>query len=113
MSYNSKENIGNLFDKFNSFIKSKTIVGEEIKIGPITLIPITDIMFSISSAVGEGKDNGNSGGGFAGIAAKATPKAILMVKNGETKLFPIKGCGSFESLLDSVPGLIEKINSNK
>lgn len=115
MGFNSKENIENLFDKFSDFIKSKTIIGDSIQIGSITLIPITDIKFCISEGSGEGKDqkSGKGSGDFAGIAAKATPKAILMIKGSETKLFPIKNCGSFESLLENVPGLIEKINLQK
>lgn len=115
MAFKNKEYIENLFDKFNDFIKSKTIVGESIHLGDITLIPITDITFWISGGGGEGKDKNDSGGsgGMAAIAAKAAPKAILMIKGSETKLFPIKNCGSFETLLENVPDLVDKIKSVK
>lgn len=115
MGFKNKEIIENLFDKFNEFIKSKTIIGESVDVGSITLLPITDLSFFISGGGGEGKDKENNGGngGAAGIVAQATPKAVLMIKDNETKLFPINNCGSFESLINNVPGLIDKINSEK
>lgn len=115
MNLNKESNINDLFTKFNEFIKSKTIVGDEIKVGSITLIPITDISFCISGGSGESSDKkvGNGGGSFAAIAAKATPKAILMIKGNDTKLFPVNGTSSLELLMKNVPGLIEKINNNK
>ncbi len=83
-------------------------IGKEIKIGEITIIPIA----SISLALGGGgaHDNNLEGGNGAGIAAKATPTSLLVVNGADVKLLPIRKGSSFESLLESVPNLIEKIS---
>jgi uncharacterized spore protein YtfJ len=36
-----------LFEKLKDFITSKTVVGEEIKIGKLTLIPIIEVTFGV------------------------------------------------------------------
>ncbi len=100
----TKENMNVLFEKFEKFIKSQTIIGQEIKIGEVTIIPIA----SVTLAIGGGGGNESAGDG-AGIAAKATPTALLVVTGSDVKLIPIRKGSSFESLLENVPNLIEKI----
>lgn len=111
---NIKENIDVLFEKFENFIKSETVIGSEIKIGDITIIPLSSISFTLGAGGGSGKDKNGSGGdgGGSGIAAKASPTALLVVNNGDIKIMPIKKGNSFESLLEAVPNLIDKIKEN-
>ncbi len=104
----AKENMNVLFEKFEKFIKSQTIIGQEITIGDVTIIPIASITLAIGAG-GSNGDNKDSGDG-AGIAAKATPTALLVVNGSDVKLLPIRKGSSFESLLESVPNLIEKIS---
>lgn len=112
---NINENIDVLFEKFEAFIKSQTIVGQEIKIGDVTIIPLASISFSLGSGGGSGSDNKGDGGegGGAGIAAKATPTALLVINGENVNMMPIRKGNSFESLLESIPSLVEKIKSYK
>lgn len=112
---NTKENIDILFEKFENFIKSQTIVGQEIKIGDITIIPLASISFGLGSGGGSGDESNGSGGegSGSGIAAKATPTAILVINGEDVNLVPIRKGNSFESLLDSIPSLIDKIKSHQ
>lgn len=109
---NINENLNVLFEKFEQFIKSQTIVGEEIKVGNVTIIPLASISFGLGAGGGGSDTDGGSGGG-SGIAAKATPQALLVVNGDDVNLVPIRKGSSFESLLDSVPALIDKIKEIK
>jgi len=107
---NINENVNVLFDKFEQFIKSQTIVGQEIKVGNVTIIPLASISFGIGAGGGDGTANESAGGG-SGICAKATPTALLVVNGDDVNLVPIRKGSSFESLIESVPALIDKIKS--
>ncbi|MBJ2354850.1 GerW family sporulation protein [Sphaerochaeta sp. S2] len=112
---NINENVNVLFEKFESFIKSQTIIGQEIKVGDVTIIPMASISFGLGAGGGTGKDaNGQGGdGGGSGMFAKATPTALLVVNNGDVNLVPIRKGSSFEGLLESVPALVEKLKDIK
>ncbi|MBI9013698.1 MAG: sporulation protein [Clostridiales bacterium] len=109
---NIQENVNVLFERFEQFIKSQTIVGQEIKIGNVTIIPLANISFGIGAGGGTGKDTEGSGGG-SGICAKATPTALLVVNGDDVNLVPIRKGSSFESLIESVPALIDKLKTIK
>lgn len=112
---NINENVNVLFEKFESFIKSQTIIGQEIKVGDVTIIPMASISFGLGAGGGTGKDaNGQGGdGGGSGMFAKATPTALLVINNGDVNLVPIRKGSSFEGLLESVPALVEKLKDIK
>ena len=110
-----KENVNVLFERFEQFIKAETIVGQEIKIGNVTIIPLASITFGFGAGTGDGKGNEPSGGGL-GFSAKATPTALLVVTGDDVNLVPIRKGSSFESLIEAVPALIDKLkdmNDNK
>ncbi|MBN2795398.1 MAG: sporulation protein [Clostridia bacterium] len=108
---NVLENLNVLFERFESFIQNKTIVGQEIKIGNVTIIPMASISFGLG--VGGGGDNNGNDGGGSGMFAKATPTALLVINGDDVNLVPIRKGSSFEGLLESVPALIEKLKNMK
>lgn len=112
---NIQENINVLFERFEAFIQNKTIIGQEIKIGEITIIPMASISFGLGVGGGTGKDSDGSGGdgGGSGLFAKAVPTALLVIQNNEVNLVPIRKGSSFEGLLESVPALVDKLKSMK
>ena len=48
MAESVKENINALCEKLGEFISSKTVVGEAVTVGEITLIPLIEVSFGIS-----------------------------------------------------------------
>jgi len=112
---NIQENVNALFEKFEQFVKSQTIVGQEIKVGNVTIIPLASISFGLGAGGGSGKDESGHGGdgGGSGIAAKATPTALLVVNGDDVNLVPIRKGSSFETLLDAVPALVDKLKDMK
>jgi uncharacterized spore protein YtfJ len=99
-----------LFEKLKDFITSKTVVGEEIKVGKLTLIPIIEVTFGMGSGTGGGKyakDQEGSGEGM-GMGVKARPSAFIVIKEEEVKLLSLRKPGSLEKLIEKFPEIIEK-----
>ena len=99
-----------LFEKLKDFITSKTVVGEEIKVGKLTLIPIIEVTFGMGSGTGGGKyanDQEGSGEGI-GLGVKAKPSAFIVIKEEEVELLSLHKPGSLEKLIEKFPEIIEK-----
>ncbi len=112
---NITENVNSLFEKLEEFLKSKTVVGEEIKIGETTLIPFITVSFGLGAGGGDGADNkGSKGvGGGAGVGARVAPTAVLVIKGDQVELLPIKKSGGLDKLLEMVPDIVNKIKDEK
>ena len=50
-------------------------------------------------------------GGGGGIGGKMTPSAVLVIKDGATKLVNIKNQDSMTKILDMVPDFVNKFTS--
>lgn len=103
------------FDKLEKFLKTETVIGEPIQIGDITLIPIITVSFGCGGGSGQGKDSkGSDGvGGGIGIGAKVSSDAMLIIKDGEATILPIKQKQSMEKLINMVPELVKKFDIKK
>jgi len=101
-----------VFEKLKDFFTSKTIVGEEIKIGKITLLPIIEVAFGMGSGSGGGKVEGqeDSGGGM-GMGVKAKPSAVIVIKDDEVKLLSLQKPGSLDKLVEKIPEILKKMPS--
>ena len=107
------ENTDALFSNLEKFLKTETVVGEAIILGETTLIPLITVSFGCGTGGGTGispKDGEGSGGGL-GAGAKITPTAILVIKNGEVTMLPVKGKFNLENLIEMVPEIVAKVSS--
>ena len=113
--FNFNENIGVIFDKLENFLKTKTVVGEPIKIGETTLVPFINLSFGLGTGGGTGTDDKGMGGagGGGGTGARIAPTAVLVIQGDKVELLPIKKSGGLDKLIDMVPGIMEKINEKK
>lgn len=115
MENNFNQNIESIFSSLEKFIKTKTVVGEPIVVGDVTLIPIISVMFGCGAGGGNGTDNkgmngaGNGGGG----GAKISPNGIVVIKNGEVSMLPVKSQNNLESLISMVPEIVTKLDLKK
>lgn len=99
-----------LFKGMDSFITTKTVVGEAIQLGDTILLPLVDVSFGVGAGA-SGSDKKNNGGG--GMGGKVTPSAVLVISNGTTKLVNIKNQDGLTKILDMVPDFIQKFTGNK
>ena len=102
---NLKDTMGSLFDGMEGFLTSKTVVGEPIYIKATIILPLLDVSFGIAAGAFSGDKKDKSGGGIGG---KMTPSAVLVIKDGQTKLVNIKNQETIVKLLDMVPDVIDK-----
>ncbi|MBP1743086.1 MAG: hypothetical protein H6Q58_64 [Firmicutes bacterium] len=114
-----KENLDTLFQKLEKFLRTETVVGQPIVIGETTIIPIITVSFGCGTGAGGGtgsdSKNATGSGSGAGLCtgAKIAPTAVLVVKNGDVTVHPIKERGGLENLLDKVPDIMEQIKKQE
>ena len=109
MADNSFNNtVESLFKGMDSFITTKTVVGDAIHIGDTIILPLVDVSFGVGAGAFEGDKKNNGGGGLAG---KMTPCAVLVIQNGTTKLVNIKNQDTMTKILDMVPDVIDRFKS--
>lgn len=115
MSINVSENAKALFESLENFLTSKTVVGEPIQIGEITLIPMINIAFGLGTGGGDGTDlKGDKGSGLGGgVGAKASPTAMIVVKGDSVEILPIKSSNGLEKIIDMVPEILSKVKGAK
>ena len=98
--------VDSIYKGMDSFISTKTIVGEPITVNDITLIPLADVSFGMGAAA-FASDKNNSGGG--GLTGKISPTAILVVSNGSTRIVNVKNQDTTVKILDMLPDLIPEV----
>ncbi|MDD4371022.1 MAG: GerW family sporulation protein [Anaerostipes sp.] len=99
------ETVGSLFDGMEGFLTSKTVVGEPIQIKDTIILPLVDVTFGMGAGTLDADKKNKSGGGIGG---KLTPSAVLVIRNGSTKLVNVKNQETITKLLDMVPDVIDK-----
>lgn len=111
----ANESIETLFSNLEKFFRTETVVGQPIEIGETTLIPIITLTFGAGGGGGGGNDekgNGGTGTGM-GVGAKITADAVLVIKNGEVSMLPVKNKCNLDKLVAMVPELVKKIKFKK
>lgn len=109
MSENNFNNtVESLFKGMDSFITTKTVVGDAIHIGDTIILPLVDVSFGVAAGAFMGEKKNNGAGGMGG---KIQPSAVLVIQNGQTKLVNVKNQDSITKLLDMVPDVINKFTS--
>lgn len=97
--------VGALFKGMEDFFTSKTVVGEPIKVGDTTILPLIDVSFGLLASARNEAQRTNGGGGMGG---KMSPSALLVIKDGSTRLVSIKNQDSVSKLIDMAPDLINR-----
>ena len=99
-----------LLKNVDSVLSTKTVVGEAKQIGDTVIIPLVDVSFGIAAG-GNSADKKNGAGG--GLTGKMTPSAVLVIKDGHTKLVNIKNQDTLTKIVDLVPDILDKITVKK
>ncbi len=102
--------VESLFKGMDSFITTKTVVGDAVHIGDTIILPLVDVSFGVGAGAFV-QDKKNNGGG--GMGGKIMPSAVLVIQNGTTKLVNIKNQDGVTKLLDMVPDFVNKFTSRK
>lgn len=105
---NFNTTVESLFKGMDSFISTKTVVGDAIHIGDTIILPLVDVSFGVAAGAFS-QDKKNNGAG--GMGGKIMPSAVLVIQNGTTKLVNIKNQDGVTKILDMVPDFVNKFTS--
>ena len=100
--------VESLFKGMDSFITTKTVVGDAVHIGDTIILPLVDVTFGVGAGAFSQEKKNNAGGGMGG---KITPSAVLVIQNGTSKLVNIKNQDGVTKILDMVPDFVNKFTS--
>lgn len=102
--------IESLMKGMNAVIGTKTVVGDATQVGDTIILPLVDVSFGVGAGA-SASDKKNGGGG--GFSAKMSPSAVLVIKNGSTKLVNVKNQDMVTKVLDMIPDVVEKFTTPK
>ena len=119
MAENRDNSIGSVMESLmkgvDSVFTAKTVVGGAIKVEDTILIPLVDVSFGIGAGAACKGGTGASGAkeskkssGAGGATGKLSPSAVLLIKNGQTRLVNIKNQDSVTKILDMIPDLVDR-----
>lgn len=113
-------NFEQLLDKLSEHVKemaqSKTIIGDEFKLGDFTCKPVVKLGVGFGTGGGTGDDaktkcKGNGSGAGAGIGI--APVGFLISKGDEISFVATDQKKGLQAIFDKVPDLMEKIMEMK
>ena len=105
---NFNTTVQSLFKGMDSFITTKTVVGEAVHIGDTIILPLIEVSFGVGAGAFCHDKKNNAAGGLGG---RITPSAVLVIQNGVTKLVNVKNQDGITKILDMIPDFVNKFTS--
>ena len=97
--------VESLFKGMDSFISTKTVVGEPTTVGDTIIVPLAEVSFGVAAGAMVENNKNNEAGGMGG---KIVPSAVLIISNGSTRLVNVKNQDAITKILDMVPDLLDR-----
>jgi len=96
-------------DRFHHIAKTETVFGEPLKVGDITLIPVSKVSIGFAAG-GGGKDEKSGAGAGTGGGVTVTPVALVSVSKNGVEAHPLNNeIGDLGSLLAVAPDAVKKL----
>ena len=93
--------VESLLKGMDTVLSTKTVVGEATKIGDTIILPLVDVTFGVGAGAGNNSEKKSASG------------AVLVIKNGSTKLVNIKNQDTVTKILDMIPDIVDKFTQPK
>ena len=110
MNSNFSEVVSSLLSGVDNFLSTKTVVGQATQIGDTIILPLVDVTFGVGAGAAAGEQKNS---GFGGITGKMSPSAVLVIKNGQTKLVNVRNQDAVTKIIDMIPDLVDKFTTPK
>lgn len=104
------ETVNSLFKGMDSFISSKTVVGDAIYLNDTIILPLVDVSFGVGAGAFASEKSNNGGGGMGG---KISPNSVLVIQGENIRLVNIKNQNATSKILDMLPDIMEKLGKKK
>ncbi len=105
---NTNPMLDSLMGGMETFLSAKTVVGEATHIDDTIILPLVDIQFGMG--VGTSINDKKNGGG-GGMGGKISPSAVLVLKNGQTRLVNVKNQDTVTKIIDMVPDILDRFTN--
>ncbi|HII07080.1 MAG TPA: sporulation protein YtfJ [Methanotrichaceae archaeon] len=95
--------------EMEKLLTSKTVIGEAIRAGEKTVVPLLSVGAAFGAGAGSGKEDEGTGGG-AGGGFGMKPVAVIIIEEDMVRVEPVReGSGSMiDRVVEKVPQLIKK-----
>lgn len=100
--------VDSLFSGMNSFMTTKTVVGDAVHIDDTIILPLVEVSFGMGAGSKSGSGKDTCSGGMGG---KMSPSAVLVIKDGHCRLVNIKNQDTVTKIVDMAPDIISQISS--
>lgn len=108
---NFNEMLGGLFKGMETYIDSKTVVGDAITLPNGTvLIPLVDVTFGVAGGAFNKEVKNKAGGGLGG---KMTANSVIIIQGEDIRLLNVKEQDALTKCIDLIPEIIKKIKKIK
>ncbi len=101
-------NVDTLFKGMENFVTSKTCVGDPIRIQDTVILPLVDVSFGLLASTKNERDRNGGGGGMGG---KMAPTALLIIKDGNTRLVNVRTQDSLSRIIELAPEIMQRFTS--
>lgn len=103
---NFNTTVESLFKGMDSFLSTKTVVGDAVTCEDGTIIlPLVEVSFGVGAGAFAGDKKNNAGGGLGG---KMIPSSVLIIQNGTSKVVNVREQDGVSKIIDMVPDLVNK-----
>ena len=114
------ETVQGLLKGMEGFVSTKSVVGEAIRMDDGTvLLPLVDVTFGVGAGAfnkDSKKDNDSKSAVqrdriAGGLGGKMSPSAILVIKDGNTRLITVKDTDTLTRIVDMAPEVITRVRA--
>ncbi|MDR2693840.1 MAG: hypothetical protein LBB74_06455 [Chitinispirillales bacterium] len=97
-------------DRFHHIAKTETVFGEALKVGDITLVPVSRVSIGFGAG-GAGKDDKCGAGAGTGGGVTVTPVALVSISKEGVEVHPLTNgdLGDIGCLLAAAPEAVKKL----
>ncbi len=104
------QTVESLFKGMDTFITTKTVVGDAVKFDDGTIIlPLVDVSFGVGAGAFTSDKKNNAGGGMGG---KITPSSVLVIQDGKIRLVNVKNQDMVTKIIDMVPDVVDRFTKD-
>ena len=104
--------VDSLLRGMDTVLSAKTVVGAPTQVGDTIIIPLVDVSFGVGAGAGNNNQKGTASGA-GGLGGKMTPSAVLIIKDGSTRLINVKNQDTMTKILDMIPDLVDRFTTKK
>lgn len=120
MSHSPQDILETIIERLRKLASTETVIGEPVTVGDVTILPVIRVSVGFAAGGGEGmgtsdksdKSSGEGRGGGGGGGASISPVGFI-VYDGQKVQFVNVSKGKIDSLIDTVPELLNKLGISK